>query len=133
MKMPNVLIVLAALAVSASLGIRHWAMDTVTDSKDTSRESSRSPALVRGAAPTAVARTLSDTAGSAAMPSILGTAPTEDVRSVSAAALDAPAVAASSAPDSTGTPDAPGDPEAQPENPSEQFMHSRRGDGQHQE
>jgi hypothetical protein len=132
MKMPNVLIVLAALAVSASLGIRHWAMDTVTDSNDASRESSRSPAPVRGAAPPAVARILSDTAGSAAMPSILGTAPTEEVRGVNAA-LDAPAVAASPAPDSTGTPDAPGDPEAQPENPSEQFMHSRRGDGQHQE
>jgi type IV secretory pathway VirB10-like protein len=33
----------------------------------------------------------------------------------------------------TGTADAPGDPSAQQENPSEQFMHSRRGDGQHSE
>ncbi len=32
-----------------------------------------------------------------------------------------------------GTTNAPGDPLAQPENPSEQFMHSRRGDGQHSE
>ena len=35
--------------------------------------------------------------------------------------------------DQQGTSDSPGDPLAQPENPTEQFMHSRRGDGQHSE
>jgi hypothetical protein len=35
--------------------------------------------------------------------------------------------------DQQGTPDSPGDPLAPPENPTEQFMHSRRGDGQHSE
>ena len=49
-----------------------------------------------------------------------------------------PPVAAASIPntslsDPSGTPDAPGDPLLQPEETSEQFMHSRRGDGQHNE
>ena len=139
MKTPLVLILLATLVVSASLGIHHLAGDSVDASKDASRESSRSPASVRDAAPPDGARTLSPAADDAAMPQSsissnappLGASQAEDTRSVSGI-VDAPSVVASSSSD-TGTPDAPGDPEAQPENPSEQFMHSRRGDGQHQE
>ena len=139
MRTPHVLILFAALAVAASLGIRHWAGGTVIAPKDVSRESSSSLASVHDAAPSAIARTLNDAADNAAMPQsgissrppIPGAVPIEDARSVSAT-FDSPAVVASSS-DPTGTPDAPGDPEAQPENPSEQFMHSRRGDGQHQE
>jgi len=47
--------------------------------------------------------------------------------------VSAPAQPEPPAADQQGTSDAPGDPLAQPENPTEQFMHSRRGDGQHSE
>ncbi len=140
MKTPHLLIVLAVLAVSASLGIRHWPRDTVAAPTDADRESSLPAASVRDAASRAIAPTPDDTAGIVGTPAsgipsrspISDTVPREDARSVSSTAA-IPADGASSSLDRSGTPDAPGDPEAQPENPSEQFMHSRRGDGQHPE
>jgi hypothetical protein len=139
MKSAHLLIVLAIIATT-SLGIRHLAQDSATTPKDANRESSRSGASVRDVGSRAIALAPNDTAGTAwTQPSAIpsrsptpGTTPTKDTRgeSPTAAALED---AASSSLDRSGTPDAPGDPEAQAENPSEQFMHSRRGDGQHPE
>ena len=143
MRIRNAALALAGLGIVAIVIVRAWHGDDVKPLSVASTAPVQNKPVVKPKTPEVPAASAAADLepASAATPLSTPTAPGQ-AKQAAAASLEAAktpepapqaAVAETQVDNPQGTTDSPGDPLAQPENPSEQFMHSRRGDGQHSE
>lgn len=141
MRKRNAAIVLTVLAILAAVIVREWQDDSVepvsvVSGEAVPRELSAVHPKVPGARPDGVLESaiVQTPPGPLVDRSKMNAPPTAAVQSTKPLAIaPQPLVSDREHDDREGTAESPGDPLAQPENPTEQFMHSRRGDGQHSE